>query len=417
MEKTIYVYDSFSSDTDQLLGKLYVDVIRNGESYSFEFDSSWLETHDASIVLDPALNPYTGRQFPLDSNLFGIFQDACPDRWGRTLMNRRERTLAIKEERKPHKLYESDYLTGVDDYTRSGGLRFKLDPNGPFLNDDSNTSVPPWTSLRTLEEASRNYENDKNIEKWLMQLLKPGSSLGGARPKATVIDTNGELWIAKFPSRNDETDTGAWEKVAHDLAKMCGLNVSESKLEKFSDFGSTFLIKRFDRIFDKRIHFSSAMTLLGKGDGASADDGSSYLEILDFIKTNGVNPNTDTLELFKRIVFNMAISNTDDHLRNHAFIYNLGGWLLSPVYDINPVPYGNELSLLVDERDCSISFELAINTAHHFSLTKNQAEQIVDNVANIVINNWEAMAKKYNISSSQIKDMRPAFDECYRYKK
>ncbi|MGN1405250.1 MAG: type II toxin-antitoxin system HipA family toxin [Erysipelotrichaceae bacterium] len=417
MEKTIYIYDSFSSDTDTLLGKLYVDVIRNGESYSFEFDSSWLETHDSSIIIDPALNPYTGMQFPLDSSLFGIFQDACPDRWGRTLMNRRERTLAIKEDRKPRKLYESDYLTGVDDYTRSGGLRFKLNPDGPFLNDDSSTSVPPWASLRTLEEASRNYENDKNIEKWLMQLLKPGSSLGGARPKATVIDTNGELWIAKFPSRNDESDTGAWEKVAYDLAKLCGLNTQESSLEKFSDFGSTFLIKRFDRIFNKRIHFSSAMTLLGKGDGASADDGSSYLEILDFIKTNGASPNTDTLELFKRIVFNMAISNTDDHLRNHAFIYGSSGWLLSPVYDINPVPYGNELSLLVDERDSRISFELAINTAHHFSLTKKQAEQIVDNIAVTVRDNWESLAKKYNISSSQMNDMRPAFDECYRYKK
>lgn len=394
MEKIIYVYDSFSSDSDILLGKLYVDTVRNGETYSFEFNSDWLINHDCSVVIDPALYPYAGRQYPLGNDLFGIFQDACPDRWGRTLMNKRERTLAIKEDKKPRKLYESDYLTGVDDYTRSGDIRFKFNPEEPFLNSDSNKNVPPWTSLRTLEEASRNYENDNNIDKWLMQLIKPGSSLGGARPKATVVDTNGEMWVAKFPSRNDEFDTGAWEKVAHDLAKLCGINTSESKLEKFSSLGSTFIIKRFDRNFDKRIHFASAMTLLGKNDGASANDGSSYLEILDFIKANGGSPKTDTLELFRRIVFNMAISNTDDHLRNHAFIYDSKGWLLTPIYDINPLPYGNELSLLVDNRDCSISFELAINTAHHFSLKKEQAEQIVDNIANTVRNNWAILAKK-----------------------
>lgn len=181
-------------------------------------------------------------------------------------MNKRERILAEKEGRKPSKLYDSDYLLGVYDETRMGGIRFKVNPEGPFLSDDKETAAPPWATLRTLEEASRNFENDETglTEKWLNQLIKPGSSLGGARPKATVVDTKDQLWIAKFPSKNDENDTGAWEIVAHDLAALCGLNVPEAKLEKFSPIGSTFLIKRFDRLGSKRVHFASAMTLLGK---------------------------------------------------------------------------------------------------------------------------------------------------------
>lgn len=210
--------------------------------------------------------PYSGRQYPTGKNIFGLFADASPDRWGRVLMNKRERILAEKEGRKPSKLYDSDYLLGVYDETRMGGIRFKVNPEGPFLSDDKETAATPWATLRTLEEASRNFENDETglTEKWLNQLIKPGSSLGGARPKATVVDTKDQLWIAKFPSKNDENDTGAWEIVAHDLAALCGLNVPEAKLEKFSPLGSTFLIKRFDRLGSKRVHFASAMTLLGK---------------------------------------------------------------------------------------------------------------------------------------------------------
>lgn len=414
-QKIIYVYDDFSTDVPLLMGCLYVSVIKGGESYSFEYDRNWLKTTSLSLSLDPELMPYAGRQYPSDKNIFGLFADASPDRWGRVLMNKRERILADKEGRKPNKLYDSDYLLGVYDETRMGGIRFKLDPNGPFLSDDQETAAPPWATLRTLEEASRHFESDESglAEKWLNQLIKPGSSLGGARPKATVIDTKDQLWIAKFPSKNDENDVGAWEMVAHDLAALCGLNVPEAKLEKFSSLGSTFLVKRFDRIRDRRIHFASAMTLLGKTDGASAVDGISYLDIAGIIRSCGAQPKKDLVELWKRIVFNMAITNTDDHLRNHAFILESGGWVLSPLYDVNPVPYGGELSLNVDEEDNSINIRLAIQTAARFGIAETEAQNYAEEILEIVRDNWSKIAANYGLTRRQIEEMRPAFRACY----
>ena len=414
-QKTIFVYDDFSTELPVLMGSLYVNVIKGGESYSFEYDKDWLRKTGLTLTLDPELMPYSGRQYPTGKNIFGLFADASPDRWGRVLMNKRERILAEKEGRKPSKLYDSDYLLGVYDETRMGGIRFKANQEGPFLSDDKETAAPPWATLRTLEEASRNFENDETglTEKWLNQLIKPGSSLGGARPKATVVDTKDQLWIAKFPSKNDENDTGAWEMVAHDLAALCGLNVPEAKLEKFSPLGSTFLIKRFDRMGSKRVHFASAMTLLGKTDGASAADGSSYLDIAAFIKSYGAQPKKDLGELWKRIVFNMAITNTDDHLRNHAFILTDKGWILSPLYDVNPVPYGDELSLNVDEEDNSISIDLAVQTAVRFGISESDAEAQAEEILKIVREDWEKTAAGYGLSRRQIEEMRPAFSACY----
>lgn len=414
-QKTIFVYDDFSTDQPVLMGSLYVNVIKGGESYSFEYDKGWLKKTGLTLTLDPELMPYSGRQYPTGKNIFGLFADASPDRWGRVLMNKRERILAEKEGRKPSKLYDSDYLLGVYDETRMGGIRFKVNPEGPFLSDDKETAAPPWATLRTLEEASRNFENDETglTEKWLNQLIKPGSSLGGARPKATVVDTKDQLWIAKFPSKNDENDTGAWEIVAHDLAALCGLNVPEAKLEKFSPIGSTFLIKRFDRLGSKRVHFASAMTLLVKKDGASAADGSSYLDIAAFIKSYGAQPKKDLIELWKRIVFNMAVTNTDDHLRNHAFILTDKGWILSPLYDVNPVPYGDELSLNVDEDDNSISIDLAVQSAVKFGISKSDAEAVAEDILQIVRDNWERTAARYDLTRRQIEEMRPAFNACY----
>lgn len=414
-QKTIFVYDDFSTGQPVLMGSLYVNVIKGGESYSFEYDKGWLKKTGLTLTLDPELMPYSGRQYPTGKNIFGLFADASPDRWGRVLMNKRERILAEKDGRKPSKLYDSDYLLGVYDETRMGGIRFKVNPEGPFLSDDKETAAPPWATLRTLEEASRNFENDETglTEKWLNQLIKPGSSLGGARPKATVVDTKDQLWIAKFPSKNDENDTGAWEIVAHDLAALCGLNVPEAKLEKFSPLGSTFLIKRFDRLGSKRVHFASAMTLLVKKDGASAADGSSYLDIAAFIKSYGAQPKKDLIELWKRIVFNMAVTNTDDHLRNHAFILTDKGWILSPLYDVNPVPYGDELSLNVDEDDNSISIDLAVQTAVKFGISKSDAEAVAEDILQIVRDNWERTAARYDLTRRQIEEMRPAFNACY----
>ena len=414
-EKTIFVYDDFSMQNPALMGILYVNSLKGGESYSFEYDKEWLKKTSLKITLDPELMPYSGRQYPFGKTIFGLFSDSSPDRWGRVLMNKRERILAEKEGRKPAKLYDSDYLLGVYDETRLGGIRFKTEPNGAFLSDDKETAAPPWASLRTLEEASRNFENEDTAlsEKWLNQLIRPGSSLGGARPKATVIDPKEQLWIAKFPSKNDENDSGAWEMVTHDLAEICGLHVPEAKLEKFSNLGSTYLVKRFDRILNKRVHFASAMTLLGKTDGASAEDGTSYLDIAAFIKSYGAQPKRDLIELWKRIVFNMAVSNTDDHLRNHAFIFTENGWRLSPLYDVNPVPYGDELSLNVDEADNSINIDLAIETAVRFGLSRTDATNDAKDILVIVKENWEKQATAYGLSRRLIEEMRPAFRACY----
>lgn len=414
-QKKILVYDDFSADQPVLMGYLYVNVIKGGESYSFEYNKDWLKKTGLALILDPELMPYSGRQYPTGKNIFGLFADASPDRWGRVLMNKRERILAEKEGRKPSKLFESDYLLGVYDETRMGGIRLKSETEGPFLSDDTETAAPPWATLRTLEEASRNFENDETglTEKWLNQLIKPGSSLGGARPKATVVDTKDQLWIAKFPSKNDENDTGAWEMVAHELAAFCGLNVPEAKLERFSSLGSTFLIKRFDRLGNKRVHFASAMTMLGKTDGASAADGSSYLDIASFIKSYGAQPKKDLIELWKRIVFNMAVTNTDDHLRNHAFILTDKGWILSPLYDVNPVPYGDELSLNVDEDDNSINIDLAVQSAVRFGISKPDAEAQAKDILKIVRENWERTAARFGLTRGKIEEMRPAFSACY----
>ncbi len=410
MSKIIYVYENWISDTPSLLGKLYVDTVRGGESYSFEYNEAWL-AEPCAYVLDPDLNLYGGRQYPIGKENFGIFADSSPDRWGRVLMKRRERILADREGRKPRALYDSDFLMGVYDETRMGGLRFSLEEGGPFLSDDRETSTPPWAKLRTLEEASREFEKDERglDDKWLNQLLKPGSSLGGARPKANVLDPNGELWIAKFPSKHDEGNVGAWEKVVHDLARMCGLNVPESKLEHFSKSGSTFLVKRFDRNGSRRIHFASAMTMLGKTDGASAADGVGYLDIASFIKSNGASPREDLIELWKRIVFNMAVSNTDDHLRNHGFLISKRGWRLSPMYDVNPIPEGNELSLNVSETDNTISVPLAIETSKHYGISVADARLEAEKIVDTVQNNWEMLASRYGLGRSDIEYMRPAF--------
>lgn len=414
-EKIIFVYDDFSGNKPVLIGRLFVDIIKGGETYSFEYDNEWLANTKLSVSLDPDLYEYSGRQYPNNRSIFGVFADASPDRWGRLLLTKKERRLADRESRKPRKLNNSDFLLGVYDETRMGGIRFKLEENGDFLSSDKGATIPPWTTLRTLEEASREFENGDNHldEKWLKQLLRPGSSLGGARPKATVMDPKGQLWIAKFPSKNDDNNTGAWEKVVHDLAHMCGLNVPESKLETFSKLGSTFLVKRFDRDGNKRIHFASAMTLLGKTDGASAEDGSSYLDLVSIIKSVGCNPKNDLIELWKRIVFSMAVSNTDDHLRNHAFILKKDGWTLSPLFDVNPVPYGDELSLNVNENDNRISIALAVETAYRFGISKEDAKQLANNIISVVKENWEKCAIEYGILRGKIEDMRPAFSACY----
>mgnify|MGYP001241988711 FL=1 len=411
-EKTIFVYENWRSEKPSLIGRLHTSFIRGQETFSFEYADEWLRSFESAYSLDPDLSLYRGRQYtPLDKGLFGLFADSCPDRWGRLLMKRKEAIDARKEDRKPRKLTESDFLLGVYDESRMGALRFSLEEGGEFLSNEKSFATPPWISLRTLENASIAFENDDNGlgEKWLRELLAPGSSLGGARPKASVQAADGSLWIAKFPSKHDEYNSGAWEKVVHDLARLCSLDVPESKLETFSKTGGTFLVKRFDRDGKRRIHFASAMTLLGKTDGASAADGTSYLDLAAYIRANGAEPKQDLVELWKRIVFNMAVSNTDDHLRNHGFILTPTGWRLSPLFDVNPVPSGDRLSLNVSEADNSIDLSLAVEVAEYFGLTKDEATKISINICEAVKKNWTKIAENYGLSRGAIEYMRPAF--------
>ena len=407
--KTIYIYECWSSDQPLLMGCLFVDILRGKESCSFEYDEKWLKTHLGQFFLDPDLQLYRGRQYaPMDKALFGIFADSCPDRWGRMLMRRREAILAAKAGRKPRQLTETDYLLGVYDEGRMGALRFSLQVGGPFLSCDSDMATPPWVALRKLEAASLAFEQDEDTlnERWLRQLLAPGSSLGGARPKATVRASDGTLWIAKFPSKQDEQNTGAWEQVAHELARICGLNVPESKLTSFSDAGSTYLVKRFDREGMKRIHFSSAMSLLGQTDGASD---SSYLDLVDFITQAGASPRKDLAELWKRIVFSMAISNTDDHLRNHGFLLTEKGWRLSPMYDVNPVPYGETLSLNVSLDDSRIDLGLAFEVASFFGLTQKEAENSAHIILTTIRSQWRSIASACGLNGEAQNEMAQAF--------
>lgn len=402
--RNISVYAHWSGMEDPLLmGVLHSDRLKGKEVFSFEYIDEWLKNGPAQL-LDPSLQLYTGLHYLNDvQDNFGIFLDSSPDRWGRILMRRREAAFARNENREEKKLFETDYLLGVYDGHRMGALRFKLEDDGPFLNDNKNMASPPWTSLRELEQISLRLEDDDVIDdpeylKWLSMLIAPGASLGGARPKASIVDNDGNLWIAKFPSRNDQGDIGGWEIVTYELAILAGINMAESKAQKFSSDYYTFLTKRFDRGNNgQRIHFASAMTILGYIDGQDHADGASYLELVDFIQKNGANVDQDLEQLWRRIVFSICVTNTDDHLRNHGFLLTNDGWVLSPAYDINPVENGSGLKLNISDEDNSLDLNLAMEVSEFFRLSEKRATEIIDEVLNAVAN-WREVAIKYKIS-------------------
>jgi len=293
-----------------------------------------------------------------------------------------------------------------------GALRFKTDPDGPFQNNDHQLATPPLHDLRELEQASIRLEecdpNDSEYRTWLNLLLAPGTSLGGARPKANVIDPAGNLWIAKFPSKSDEFNTGAWELVTYQLATQAGLNTVNARGETFSKAGQTFLTQRFDRKGEKRIHFASAMNLLGYQDGEGAKTGASYLDLVELIGMIGENVDSNLEELWKRIVFSICVSNTDDHLRNHGFLLGERGWTLSPAYDLNPQPYGSGLALNINESSNALDLDLAMDVAEYFRLSSDQASRHLKQVRTAV-KKWELLAQEHGISRSEIERMRPAF--------
>ena len=415
-EQTIWAYTDWEpSGNPQLMGILTAQRIRGKEIFSFEYNESWMTTNQEVIFLDPNLGFYKGKQFlPDEKSNFGLFLDSSPDRWGKLLMRRREAWQAKLDKREERTLFESDYLLGVFDGNRMGALRFKLSPEGDFMNDQKKMATPPWTSLRELENASLQLErddaiNDPEYSKWLSLLIDPGSSLGGARPKASVIDENGNLWIAKFPSSRDEKNSGAWEMVVHQLANACGIVVPDAKLQKFSGKHHTFLSKRFDRIENnRRLHFASAMTLLGHKDGADHIDGVGYLDLAGFIIQYSPSAKEDLEQLWRRMLFNILVSNTDDHLRNHGFILTQTGWRLSPAYDMNPNEMGNGLTLNISENSNEQEIALALETARLYQLKKEKAEAILTEMQS-EISKWRIVAKQFGISNSEIDQTKRAF--------
>lgn len=393
----------------QLMGVLSAHYGKGRKSFSFEYTKEWIKS-EGQIAIDPDLQFFGGPQYPNKKENFGVFMDSMPDTWGRTLMKRKAIQVAKENGEKEKKLYDLDFLLGVYDQTRMGGLRFKISEDENFLDDDASNPTPPWSSLRELEAAVKSFEEDDepNMKKILALLVVPGSSLGGARPKANVLDEDGNLWIAKFPSKNDTVDKAAWEYLAYRLAINAGINMSETKIQKLSNDYHTFFTKRFDRIGDGRIHFSSAMAMTGNNEDILKDTTASYLEIVDFIETAGADIKNNLEQLWRRIVFNICISNTDDHLRNHGFLLTAKGWILSPAYDLNPSVDKDGLALNIDMDNNSLDIDLAREVGKYFRLDEKEMDDIIHEVISVV-GEWENVANEIGISRSEQQLMQSAF--------
>lgn len=407
-DKKTLVYISLDGQ-DSLVGTMWSHFSRGKESSDFEYSGAWLKNKE-SFTLQPALFLGAGKQVNVRRMpLFGAFGDSAPDTWGRMLMRRYEAQLARKEDRLPRSLNEIDYLLYVCDYARQGALRFKSEEDGEFLYPGTIKSIPPLVRLAELLHSAEKIVSSSEKEKELAMLIMPGSSLGGARPKASVIDGNGRLCIAKFPKKDDETNNTVWEAVALILAGNCGLNVQKWTLENVGR-KKVLILQRFDRNGTKRIPFLSAMSMINAIDNDFQPH--SYIEIADAIRMYGAFPEKDLLELWKRIVFSIAISNTDDHLRNHGFLYTgCKGWRLSPLYDVVPRNDGKDmLSLCITEDDNSQDFDLAIEAAEYFGIKLDAAKETIRNIRSET-KNWCNIARQLGLKKPEIDKMASAFRE------
>ena len=406
----IWVYVHWKNMQEpKCIGVLSAQQAKGRKSFSFEYNKDWINSGE-QFLLDPDIGWYTGGQFPNGKENFGVFMDSMPDTWGRKLMQRRAAQKARENRKTTPNLYEIDFLLGVHDLTRMGALRFKLDPGGLFLDNDESSPTPSWAHIRDLQHSAEVFEEDTGGEskKWLDLLIAPGSSLGGARPKANILDETCQLWIAKFPSKNDTTDKAAWEYLAHKLALQCGVEMTECKLEKVYGKYRTFFTKRFDRQKSERIHFASAMTMTGNHEYLIRDSTPSYLEVAEFIQYSGVAIKTDLHQLWRRIIFNMTISNTDDHLRNHGFILTDKGWRLSPAYDLNPSIDKTGLGLNVDTDNNDLDFELAKSVGEYFQLKSSEMHAIIVEVK-AGAKNWRIIASELGIPRQEQELMAGAF--------
>lgn len=376
----------------------------------FAYDQDWIDD-PSFFLLDPSHQPYGGEQVPPDGALAGIFTDTSPDRWGRMLLERREAEQAVADGRRARTLGEWEFLLGVNDGLRMGALRFAVDDGGPFL-DSGPASVPPIAELRELEAAAREIEHPPDSRRQsalraaIALLLAPGSPLGGARPKTSFRLEDGALWLAKFPSRNDRRDVGAWEFVLNQLARRAGIEVPITRLLRLGSAYHTFAAKRFDRAGEDRRLFASAMTMIGKRDREPA----SYIDIAEAISINGApgRIRADLAQLFRREVFNILVGHRDDHLRNHGFLRDVDGWRLSPAYDLNPVPDLAEHELAIGIGSHAPSVELAIEeTAPFCRLKPDQAEQVVDEVRSAIVG-WQDLAWSLHLPGHEIDHVEAA---------
>jgi len=411
-KQDIYVFAHWKGMQEpKLIGTLSALQAKGKKAFSFEYDKDWLKSKE-QLLLDPDIQFFGGPQYPNNKENFGVFLDSMPDTWGRTLMKRRAAQQANVKGKKANTLYEIDYLLGVYDESRMGALRFKTERNGLFLDNNELNPTPPWSSVRELQEAAKNFENDEGSDEaknWLAVLMAPGSSLGGARPKANILDENKELWIAKFPSKNDTIDKAAWEYLAHLLAIEAGIQMAPSKMEKISGSFNTFFTKRFDREKSSRIHFASAMTMTGNTEETIRDNPASYLELAVFIQNHGIAINEQLEQLWRRIVFNIAISNTDDHLRNHGFILTNQGWIVSPAYDLNPSIDKDGLALNIDMNNNALDYDLARSVGEYFRLDKKQMDKIIQEVL-AAVSTWQKVSKQIGIPSKEQSLMSKAFN-------
>ena len=414
--KRLYVFADFDwLKEPRLIGELSYEFLRGSDSYGFCYSDDWLRDY-GNLFLSDDLNNYPGQQYTAPGkDIFGCFSDALPDRWGRTLINRREQILAKEEKRPVRRLSSFDYLVGIEDYSRMGGLRFKDSLDGEYINASEVLRIPPLTDIRELIAASSEIEKSEEENhlperRWIEQLVQPGSSLGGARPKASVIDENKILHIAKFPSRKDDYDTGLWEHFSHLLAKKAGIHAAETRVIFTNDKYHTLLSRRFDRKEDgKRIHFASAMTLLGLNDGDNANTGHGYLDIVDFILQNCTNVEDNLQELYRRVAFNICIGNTDDHFRNHGFLLTAKGWTLAPAYDMNPT-LNEYQSLLISTDSNKADLSILRDGCEDYMLNRKTAENIVSEVVEAV-KKWRELVARLDISEREMDIFAGVLDE------
>lgn len=405
--KEVIVSIDLGGETTKV-GTLWFNIKGSKESAAFEYDKLWLN-HPEKFALEPALTLTEGTfHTGQETALFGAIGDSAPDRWGRVLMRRGETAKAKEEKQLPKTLFEIDYLLGVNDETRQGALRFSLPSNEKiFLSPKQNIAIPPLVDLPKLLSATERFIADSENAEDLRILLAPGSSLGGARPKASVRDKDGSLAIAKFSRPDDEFNIVVWEAIALTMAKKAGINVPPFRLEKILN-KPVLIVSRFDRKDGMRIPFLSAMSMLGARDNQQH----SYLEIAYALAQNGAAPKEDMKELWRRIVFTIMVSNTDDHLRNHGFIYErYKGWRLSPAYDINPTPLEvspHVLSTSIDFFDNSASLEIATKVANEFRLNREETSATIEEVRSVV-KTWKNIAQEFGIAKKECDLMASAF--------